>query len=140
KLLRLLRSREYVPAGGERLLTCNVRFIATTSSDLQELVEKGLFRDDLLYQLQLSLRLPSLSERREDIVPLSHYFCRRAAEKHKLSRVVLSPGAIRAIEASEWRGNLYELASAVESAVLRAAAQHLERVEASHIFHENDKP
>jgi Nif-specific regulatory protein len=61
-------------------------------------------------------------------------------ETHKLSRVVLSPGAVRAIEASEWRGNLYELASAVESAVLRAAAQRLERVEASHLFRENDKP
>ncbi len=141
KLLRFLRSREYSPVDGDRLLSGNVRLIATTSNDLHDAVSKGDFREDLLYQLQvLTVRLPSLSERREDIVPLAHFFCQRAVDKHKLSRVVLSPGAIRAIEASEWRGNLYELASAVESAVLRATAQRLERVEASHLFREADKP
>lgn len=141
KLLRFLRSREYSPVDGDRLLTGNVRLIATTSHDLHESVQKGGFREDLLYQLQvLTVRLPSLSERREDIVPLAHFFCARAVEKHKLSRLVLSPGAVRAIEASEWRGNVYELSSAVESAVLRAAAQRLERVEASHLFREDDKP
>jgi Nif-specific regulatory protein len=141
KLLRFLRSREYSPIDGDRLLTGNARLIATTSADLAEAVKRNEFREDLLYQLQvLTVRLPSLSERREDVVPLAHFFCQRAVEKHKLSRVVLSPGAVRAIEASEWRGNIYELASAVESAVLRAAAQRLERVEASHLFRENDKP
>lgn len=140
-LLRFLRNREYSPIDGDRLLTGNTRLIATTSQDLHEYSKKGQFREDLLYQLQvLSVRLPSLSERREDIVPLAQFFCQRAVEKHKLSRVVLSPGAVRAIEASEWRGNIYELSSAVESAVLRAAAQRLERVEASHLFRENEKP
>ena len=141
KLLRFLRSREYSPVDGDRLITANTRVIATTSDDLHEAVKKGEFREDLLYQLQvLTLRLPSLSERREDLVPLAQFFCQRAVEKHKLSRLVLSPGAIRAIEASEWRGNMHELQNAVESAVLRAAAQRLERVEASHLFRENDKP
>src|SRR5690606_18229379 len=107
KLLRFLRSREYSPVDGDRLLTANTRVIATTSNDLHEAVKKGDFREDLLYQLQvLTLRLPSLSERREDLVPLAQFFCQRAVEKHKLSRVALSPGAIRAIEASEWRGNM----------------------------------
>jgi Nif-specific regulatory protein len=141
KLLRVLRSKEYSPVGGERLHTANVRLIATTNVDLAEAVSRGKFREDLLYQLQvLTIRLPSLSERKEDLVPLTQFFCQRAVEKHQLSRLEMSPGALRAIEASEWRGNVAELASAVESAALRAAAQRLARVEAGHLFREVDKP
>lgn len=141
KLLRVLRSKEYSPVGGERLRQANVRLIATTNVDLAEAVSRGKFREDLLYQLQvLTIRLPSLSERKEDLVPLAQFFCQRAVEKHQLSRLEMSPGALRAIEASEWRGNVAELASAVESAALRAAAQRLERVEAGHLFREVDKP
>ena len=141
KLLRVLRNKEYSLVGGERLENADVRLIATTNLDLAESVARGKFREDLLYQLQvLTIRLPSLSERKEDLVPLAQFFCQRAVQKHQLSRLEMSPGALRAIEASEWRGNIAELASAVESAALRAAAQRLARVEAGHLFREVDKP
>jgi Nif-specific regulatory protein len=135
KLLQFLHTKEYYPLGSSTSHTADVRIIAATNSDLDERVRERRFRSDLFYRLQvLSVRMPSLSERRADIAPLSRHLCARAQRSHGLPERDLSPGAIRAIEASEWRGNVRELAHAVEAAAIRAAGEGAKFVEATHLF------
>lgn len=135
KLLQFLHTKEYYPLGATTALTADVRIIAATNNDLAQAVNEKRFRGDLFYRLQvLSIRMPSLSERREDIALLARHCCDRARKSHHLPQVELSPGALRAIEASEWRGNVRELANAVETATIRAAGEGSRAVEAKHVF------
>ena len=78
--------------------------------------------------------MPALSERREDNAPLARHLCARAQRSHGLPERDLSPGAICAIEASEWRGNVRELAHAIEVAAIRSAGEGAKAVEATHLF------
>jgi Nif-specific regulatory protein len=135
KLLQFLHTKEYYPLGSPVCHTADVRIIAATNSDLEERVREKHFRSDLFYRLQvLSVRMPSLSERRADIVPLARHLCARAQRSHGLPERELSPGAIRAIEAAEWRGNVRELANAIEVAAIRAAGEGAKAIEATHLF------
>jgi Nif-specific regulatory protein len=137
KLLQFLHTKEYFPLGSGTSLTADVRIIAATNTDLQEAVRDRRFRSDLLYRLQvLSVRMPSLSERREDIVPLAQHLVERVQRGHRLRQLELSPGALRAIEASEWRGNVRELSNALEAAAIRAAAEGAGAIEAAHVLRE----
>jgi Nif-specific regulatory protein len=135
KLLQFLHTKEYYPLGSSTSHTADVRIIAATNGDLEERVRERRFRSDLLFRLQvLSVRMPALSERREDVVPLAQYLCACAQRSHRLPERELSPGALRAIEASEWRGNVRELAHAVEAGAIRAAGEGAKSVEATHLF------
>jgi Nif-specific regulatory protein len=137
KLLQLLQTREYFPLGESRPLRANVRLIAATNADLASAVAEKRFREDLFYRLQvLPIRLPSLAERREDVRELAEFFCREACRANGLARVELSPAALRAVEAAEWRGNLRQLAHAIEAAAIRAAGAGGGRVEPRHLFPE----
>jgi Nif-specific regulatory protein len=138
KLLQFLHTKQYYPLGSTVELTANVRIIAATNSELEEAVREKRFRSDLFYRLQvLSIRMPALVERREDIAPMAQFFCERAVRTHGLPRLDLSPGALRAIEAAEWRGNVRQLAHAVEAAAIRAAAEGARTLEATHLFRES---
>lgn len=135
KLLQLLQSKTYYPLGSSRLRTADARIIAATNVDLEQAVSEKRFREDLFYRLQvLSIRLPSLAERAEDIPLLAHFFCERARREHKLPHVEFSPRALRAVEDAEWHGNMRELANAVERATIRAAAQGLRLIEEAQLF------
>jgi transcriptional regulator with GAF, ATPase, and Fis domain len=135
KLLQLLQAKEYYPLGASKPVKTDTRIIAATNVDLAQAVSDKRFREDLYYRLQvITVRVPSLAERAEDAVPLARHFCERALRTHKLPHVELSPGAQRAIENAEWPGNVRQLAHAVEAATIRAAAQRLQRVEASQLF------
>jgi len=135
KLLQLLHSKHYYPLGSTRPVHADVRLIAATNSDLQAAVSAHRFREDLLYRLQvLPVRVPSLGERREDIPELAEHFLRCASERHRLPRLALSPGALRALEAAEWPGNIRQLAHAIEAAVIRAAGEGARQVEPAHLF------
>jgi Nif-specific regulatory protein len=135
KLLQLLQTKEYYPLGASRPRTADVRLIAATNVDLKAAVEQRRFREDLFYRLQvLPIRLPSLSERREDVELLARHFCDLAQRTHGLRRVELSPGALRAIRSATFRGNVRELAHVVEAGTIRAAGHDLAQVEASHLF------
>jgi Nif-specific regulatory protein len=99
------------------------------------LLQASLLREDLFYRLRvLPIRLPSVAERREDLAELARHFCAQASIRHGLQSLELSPGAVRAIEAAEWPGNVRQLANAVEAAVIRAAGGGASRVEQRHIF------
>jgi Nif-specific regulatory protein len=135
KLLQFLHTKEYYPLGSSASHTADVRIIAATNGDLEERVRERRFRSDLLYRLQvLSVRMPALSERREDVAPLARHLCARAQRSHGLPERELSPGAVRAIETAEWRGNVRELAHAIEAAAIRAAGEGAKAVEATHLF------
>jgi Nif-specific regulatory protein len=82
----------------------------------------------------LKIRMPALAERREDLIPLARHFCERARRSHRLAQIDLSPGALRAIEAAEWHGNVRQLENAVEVATIRAAGGGATLVEATHVF------
>jgi len=140
-LLQLLQSKTYFPLGGSKPVLADVRIIAATAIDLQQAAAERRFREDLYYRLQvITIRVPSLSERTEDIALLAKHFCERAHRTLKLPHVELSPGAVRAIEASEWPGNVRELYNAVQRATIRAARLGLRRVEASHVLEEGVGP
>jgi len=141
KLLQFLHTKEYYPLGSTTSLTADARIIAATNTDLEEAVREKKFRSDLFYRLQvLTIRTPSLAERRDDVEPLAQFFCERAQRSHRLARVELSPGAVRAIGAAEWPGNVRQLAHAVEAAVIRAAAEGSGSVEATHLFKDSTPP
>jgi Nif-specific regulatory protein len=135
KLLQFLQTKEYYPLGASTPLRADVRVIAATNTDLEEAVRDKRFRSDLFFRLHVvEIRMPGLSERREDVVPLALHFCEQAQKSHGLPRLELSVGALRAIEAAEWRGNVRELAHAVEAAAVRAASEGAAGIETSHVF------
>lgn len=135
KLLQFLHSKTYYPLGSTSPATADVRVIAATNADLRQAVAEKRFREDLLFRLQvLPIRMPSLSERREDIAELAAHFCVAACASHHLPRLELSPGAVRALEAAEWPGNVRQLDNTANAAVIRAAGEGLRQVERTHLF------
>jgi DNA-binding NtrC family response regulator len=122
KLLRFLQEREFERVGGTQTLRVDVRVIAATSRDLEEAVNDGRFRKDLYYRLDVvTLVLPALRERKEDIAPLANYFMQRFARETKKQFAEISSDALKKLVAYEWPGNVRELANVVERAIVLAA-------------------
>ncbi|MEJ2215646.1 MAG: sigma-54 dependent transcriptional regulator [Gemmatimonadota bacterium] len=124
KLLRVLEQREFMRVGGEEPLHVDVRVLAATNRDLRDRVERGEFRRDLYYRLNvLHIALPPLRQRREDIPLLIDVFMEDAVREHDLPRVVISPEAMKALADYEWPGNIRELKNLVESMVVLATGR-----------------
>ena len=118
KLLRVLQEKKIQRIGGVKEIPVDVRIIAATNKNLQELVEKGLFREDLFYRLNVfPIHIPPLRERKEDIPALVRLFVERITEK-KVEGNVLTAGALKLLEEYSWPGNVRELANAVERALI----------------------
>ncbi len=114
-LLRVLESGEFIRVGSSKVLKTNVRVVAATNVNLLEKVRKGKFREDLYYRLNtVPIRIPSLSERREDILILFRKFAQDFAEKYKTSPIELDESAAVLVEEYSWPGNIRELRNAVE--------------------------
>jgi DNA-binding NtrC family response regulator len=121
KLLRVLQEREFERVGGSRTIKVNVRIIATSNRDLVSCVEKGEFRQDLYYRLNVfPLRTPPLRERKEDLLVLANHFLLRFARKHGIKPAGMSDAANAAILAYAWPGNVRELQNTIERAVILA--------------------
>jgi DNA-binding NtrC family response regulator len=119
-LVRTLEEGAVRRLGGRAAQPLEVRVIAATDADLEDAVRSGAFRGDLLRRLnELSLALPPLRERPDDIVPLARYFAARTAEGRGLSPARLSPEAEARLGRYHWPGNVGELAAVIERAVLR---------------------
>lgn len=120
KVLRLLQEQKFERVGGNEIIQTNVRIIAATNRPLEEMVDAGTFREDLLYRLNgFTIFLPPLRERPEDIPLLLEYFFRRA--KHDMSRPELegiSPEAFELLQRYDWPGNVRQLQSVVRQSVL----------------------
>jgi len=113
RLLRVLQDGEFLPVGANRPVKANVRIIAATNHNLQQLMQQGLFREDLFYRLNVvPLRLPPLRDRPEDIGPLVTHFLKQASAGG-LPAKRFPPDAIRALAAWSWPGNVRELENLV---------------------------
>src|SRR5262249_30720020 len=118
KLLRVLQEREFERVGGNSTVKVDVRIIAATSSNLDQMVKDSTFREDLFYRLNvIPIDLPPLRERREDIPLLIQKFIERFCEIHKLELKTVSPQVMKALMAFDWPGNVRQLENIVERMV-----------------------
>jgi two-component system response regulator GlrR len=118
KLLRVLQEGEVRPVGSTQAIPVDVRVISATHRDLDSQRDQGLFREDLFYRLNVvSLKLPSLADRREDIPLLAAHFLRRLAERHRKPPSTLAPDAMALLVAAPWPGNIRQLLNLLEQAV-----------------------
>jgi DNA-binding NtrC family response regulator len=116
KLLRALQEKEVRPVGATHRVPIRARIVAATNRDLADMVEKGTFRKDLFYRLNVvNLRLPALRDRREDIPLLAAHFLDRISRDHG-TKFTLSDDALRTMMQHDWPGNVRELENAVERA------------------------
>jgi DNA-binding NtrC family response regulator len=121
RLLRALQEHEIVPLGAETAVKVDVRVVAATHRDLPELVRQGRFREDLYYRLDVvSLSLPPLRERRQDIPLLVDHFLRTLTSRHGRGPVAVDPEALRRLLGYDWPGNIRELQNVLERALLLA--------------------
>ena len=126
KLLRFLQEREFERVGGNTPIRVDVRIIAATNRDLNKAVQEGRFRLDLYYRLNVvSLNLPSLRERKQDIPGLANYFLKRSALETKKNFTRITEEALRKLIAYDWPGNVRELANVIESAVVMGQGPEL---------------
>ncbi len=121
KLLRFLQEMEYRPVGGDAVLKADVRVIAACNQNLSQLVDQGHFRRDLYFRLHvLTVHLPPLRERSEDICTLALRFIHQFATQARRQPIGLSPQAAKGLLSHDWPGNVRELKHVIERAVLLA--------------------
>ncbi len=121
KLLRVLQERAFEPVGGTRTVEVDVRLITATHQNLEKLITQGQFREDLYYRLNvISITLPSLRERHEDIFELALHFLKRSAKRLSKRISQIDDEAVAALSRYSWPGNIRELENALERAVVLA--------------------
>ncbi len=129
KLLRAIQDKKFMRIGGTREIEVDVRIIAATNKDLEEEVEKGRFRRDLYYRLNVyPIHIPPLRERKEDIAPLAELFLESCARKMGKKIKGLSKESIRIIENYDWPGNVRELQNVIERAVISCRGEILDNI------------
>lgn len=118
-LLRVLQQKEFMRVGGEDLIKVDVRILAATNRDLKKAIEEKRFRDDLYYRLNvISLHIPPLRDRKEDIPLLVEAFMRRYCMELNKEPVKIVPSAMKLLMAYDWPGNVRELENVVERAIV----------------------
>jgi Nif-specific regulatory protein len=119
KLLRVLQDKTFERVGGTKPVRVDFRLLAATNRVLKAAIDEGRFRQDLYYRLNVvSLEMPPLRDRREDVVPLADWFLRRHRDKARRHLSGFSPDVLEALSTYEWPGNVRELENAVEHAVI----------------------
>ncbi|MBI5204751.1 MAG: nif-specific transcriptional activator NifA [Nitrospirae bacterium] len=123
KILRVLQEKEFERVGGEKTIKVDVRLIAATSRNLEDLVSKGKFREDLYYRLNVvPVFLPSLREKKEDIAQLAEYFLKKYNKENNKS-VTIKPDVLDVFMDYEWQGNVRELENTIERLVVMSAGK-----------------
>jgi len=126
KLLRVIQEKEFMALGGVENIRVDVRVIAATNTDLKQLVERGQFREDLYFRLDvINIHLPPLRARREDIPALSQHFLKRYARENDKPKLAFAPTAMRVLLDYDWPGNVRQLENAVERAVVLATGPEI---------------
>jgi Nif-specific regulatory protein len=127
KMLRVLQEREFSRLGSTRPIKINVRLIAATNKDLRTAVANGSFREDLWHRLNVvTLRLPPLRERREDIPLLANFFLARSSQRCERRVLGISAEARESLKLYDWPGNVRELENAIERAVVLGADSEIQ--------------
>ncbi len=128
KLLRVLQEKEFRPIGSKKSIKVDIRFIAATNKDLKAMTEKGLFREDLFYRLNIfPIHIPLLRDRKEDIPILANHFLKKYSnelDKPSVSRI--SAEAMRLLLSHDWPGNVRELESSIQRAILLCTGKTIE--------------
>jgi two-component system response regulator HydG len=141
KLLRVLQERELTRVGGEKVIKVDVRVIAATNKNLANLITEGLFREDLYYRLNVvSLEIPPLRERRDDIPLLAQHFLEMFAAKNRKEIKGFTPRAMDQLIRYDWPGNVRELMNAVERGVVLARAEYLDNEDLAIIQSPSQQP
>jgi DNA-binding NtrC family response regulator len=142
KLLRVMQEREFMRLGGMETIKVDVRIIAATNCSLEQMVEDGKFREDLYYRLHvISVYLPPLRERKEDIPVLAHHFLAKYRDENGKSELELTVDALDRLMGYDWPGNVRELENVIERAVVLTSGPKIdadlipEKVRASTMFH-----
>ena len=127
KFLRVLQEREFQRVGSHETVKVDFRLIATTNVNLEKAVEKGEFREDLFYRLNvIPIKLPILADRQEDIPILAYHFLRRLAKVHCRKVDKISPEALNYLIQAPWHGNVRELENSIERAVVMCRGNQIE--------------
>jgi two-component system nitrogen regulation response regulator GlnG len=122
KMLRVLQEQRFERLGGSETVQTHVRVLAATNHGLERLVEEGRFRKDLYYRLKVvTVHVPPLRERRDDVAELAHYFLFRFDRELGLDLRGFAPEALELLQAHDWPGNVRELQSAIKEAMLHAS-------------------
>jgi two-component system nitrogen regulation response regulator NtrX len=124
KVLRVLQEQEVERLGSARTIKVDVRVIAATNKNLEEAIERGEFREDLFFRLNvIPIVVPPLRERREDIPRLVQHFAKRTADEHNLKPKRFDPPAMDALQRYRWRGNIRELRNTVERLLIMTPSE-----------------
>jgi two-component system response regulator PilR (NtrC family) len=127
KLLRVIQEREFMRLGGVDIIKVDVRIIAATNVDLQKMVADGRFREDLYYRLHvITVQLPPLRERRDDIPLLVQHFLEKYGEENNKKSLEITPDALDLLLDYDWPGNVRELENVIERAVVLATGPRLD--------------
>jgi transcriptional regulator with GAF, ATPase, and Fis domain len=127
KILRVLQEHEFERLGGTRTLRVDVRIIAATNRNLTSMVQEGKFREDLFYRLNVvSVEMPPLRDRKDDIVQLAQFFVNRFAGELKKKLERIQADAVKVLMRHNWPGNIRELENVIERAVLMADGPEIE--------------
>lgn len=126
KLLRVLETNEFIKVGDTKSTRVNVRIIAATNRDLRDEIKEGKFREDLFYRLNVfAIQLPSLRERKGDILPLANNFLKIFADRTNKRITGMTKEFIANLQKQEWKGNIRELKNVIERAVILADGTEL---------------
>ncbi|MCA9461948.1 MAG: sigma-54-dependent Fis family transcriptional regulator [Nitrospira sp.] len=127
KVLRALQEQQFTRVGGTKLLNVQVRVIAASNKDLAEEIEKGNFREDLYYRLNvLPITVPTLKERREDIPELANHFIKSHSEEQGMKTKALSRSALEVLQRHDWPGNIRELRNLMERLLIMVPSPVIE--------------
>ena len=141
KLLRVIQERELTRVGGEETIKVDVRVIAATNRDLLHDVDAGRFREDLYYRLNVvTVNVPPLRERKEDIPLIAQHYLKLFAEKNTKNIRGFTPQAMDKLLKYAWPGNVRELINAVERSVVLSRSEYLDEAEISLLFREKAAP
>ncbi len=136
KLLRVIQEGEFYRVGGVKLIKTNLRIISAVNKDLEKSIEEGTFRRDLYYRLNVvSVKIPPLSERKEDIAPLVKSFLKKYGEKFGVEKGI-SEDALKYLVNYSWKGNIRELENTTQRLIISAKSDEVELVDVLRGLHE----
>ena len=127
KLLRVLQNRSVTKVGDTRLIPIDIRLVCATNMNLPQMVREGRFREDLFYRINtVTLQLPPLRERTDEIVPLANMFLERYAEKYHRVVKSIDEEALQLLQRCLWKGNIRELQNCIEKAVILSEGERIQ--------------